>query len=305
MKKQKHGLAFEKAVYAFANTLDSKAEVLFDHKVIDRDTGTPRQCDVWINAKFGGHWPLSILVSCKDHKSKLDINDVGTFLEEKRSTGANYGVIYSKSGFTKHAIEKAKVNGIACCRLYQNEPADIPELIIFESFACLPQIQLRAIKIQSSHNIRVWNDIFDLDDEGEKFIDYIEREFHIAEQQSVENVAQTLSFPVNWELILRLVSDNKDEKIVIKIIAVWRKFKAQVEATLLNGSYSILDNSFKGSFAGPWIDTQSTHPGNGWVEIDDSKFVLPKNNMLAILYSGNIKDALNKLGSQPVGQNQK
>jgi hypothetical protein len=72
--KLRHGLAFEKAVHVFANTLDSKAEVLFDHKVPDRDTGTPRQCDVWINAKFGGHWPLSILVSCKDQKKKLNVS---------------------------------------------------------------------------------------------------------------------------------------------------------------------------------------------------------------------------------------
>ncbi|HLO99813.1 MAG TPA: restriction endonuclease, partial [Fimbriimonas sp.] len=109
----KHGIEFEKAVYEFAKALDPKAEVLFDHKVSDRDTDTLRQCDVWINAKFGGHWPLSILISCKDHSTKLDINDIGTFLEEKRSTGASYGVIYSKSGFTKPAVEKAKVNGIA------------------------------------------------------------------------------------------------------------------------------------------------------------------------------------------------
>ena len=58
----KPGRDFEEAVYAFANTL--KAEVLFDHQIPDRDTGELRQCDVWINAKFGEHWPLSILVSC-------------------------------------------------------------------------------------------------------------------------------------------------------------------------------------------------------------------------------------------------
>lgn len=302
MKEQKYGLAFEKAVFAFANTLDAKAEVLFDHKVPDRDTGTPRQCDVWINAKFGGHWPLSILVSCKDHKSKLDINDVGTFLEEKRSTGAGYGVIYSKAGFTKPAIEKAKVNGIACCKLYQNEPADIPELIVFESFACLPQIQLGVLNIQSLRSLQVWNNIFDLEDGGEKFIDYIEKEFHTAEKQSIEKVSQTSAFPENWELTLRHISDDKTEEVVIKIIAIWRKFKARIEATLLDGSYSILDNSFRGSYAGPWIDTQSTHPGDAWVEIDDPNFVLPKNNVIAILYSGNIKQALEKLGSQPLGQ---
>jgi hypothetical protein len=62
------GKAFEKAVYAFARKLDPNADVIFDAKIPDRDTGKMRQCDVWINAKFGGHWPISILVSCKDKR---------------------------------------------------------------------------------------------------------------------------------------------------------------------------------------------------------------------------------------------
>jgi hypothetical protein len=296
----KHGAEFEKAVLEFVKALDPQAEVLFNHKVPDRDTGTSRQCDVWINAKFGGHWPLSILVSCKDHNTKLDINDIGTFLEEKRSTGAGYGVIYSKAGFTKPAIEKAKINGIACCRLYQKEPADIPGLIVFESFACLPNIQLRIINIKSSRNIQIWDDIFNLKDESGIFIDYIEKEFRKAEQQSVDKVAQSLSFPLDWQLTLRHISADEDEEISFQIVAIWKKYKAHVEATLLNGSYCISNNSFRGSFTGPWIDTQNTHPGDAWVEIDEPNFVLPKNTMLAILYSGDIKDALKKLGTQPI-----
>ena len=63
MARKKPGRKYEEAVYAFAKTLDPSAEVLFDHKMPDRDTGELRQCDVWINAKFAGHWPLSILIS--------------------------------------------------------------------------------------------------------------------------------------------------------------------------------------------------------------------------------------------------
>ena len=107
-RKEKPGRKFEKAVYAFAKTLDPAAEVLFDHNVIDRDTGESRQCDVWINAKFGGHWTQSIIVSCKDHRRKLHVGDIGTFCDEKRATGATMGVIYSRTGFSKPAIQKAR-----------------------------------------------------------------------------------------------------------------------------------------------------------------------------------------------------
>lgn len=44
--KQRLGRKFEEAVYTFARTLDASAEVFFDHKVPDRDTGELRQCDV-------------------------------------------------------------------------------------------------------------------------------------------------------------------------------------------------------------------------------------------------------------------
>ena len=56
---------FEKDVWAFVKALDPSATVLFNHKVQDINTKTPRQVDAWINAKYGGHIPVAILVSCK------------------------------------------------------------------------------------------------------------------------------------------------------------------------------------------------------------------------------------------------
>ncbi|MCF7956642.1 MAG: restriction endonuclease, partial [Phycisphaerae bacterium] len=118
---------FEKDVWAFANTLSTSAEVLFDHKVMDKDTGSQRQVDVWINAKLGNHIPISILVSCKNYKRKLDITHIESFIAEVHSTSASTGVIYSSSGFTKPALKKAESHGMACCRLFRNEPTDIPK----------------------------------------------------------------------------------------------------------------------------------------------------------------------------------
>jgi hypothetical protein len=145
-KKRTLGSEFEEAVFRFAKTLDLQAEILFNQSIRDRDTGEPRQCDVWINAKLGGHWPLSILISCKDHKRKLHSGDIGTFRDEVRSTGASTGVIYNRTGFSKPALRKAQASGYPCCRIYQNEPADIPSSICFDQFACHPQIRLAITK---------------------------------------------------------------------------------------------------------------------------------------------------------------
>lgn len=154
---------FEEAVFAFVKTLDPSAEVLFNHKVPDRDTGTLRQCDAWINAKFGGHLPISILVSCKDYNSKkLDIGDIGTFCNEVRSTGASTGVIYSHIGFTQPALDKAKANGLSCCRLYRNEPADIPQVISISQFVCTLNVEFKLVTDLRLSNFKTWNDLFDV-----------------------------------------------------------------------------------------------------------------------------------------------
>lgn len=297
----KLGADFEKAVFTFAKTLDPAAEVLFDHKAPDRDTGTPRQCDVWINAKFGGHWPLSILVSCKDHNTKLDIGDIGTFCDEVRSSRASTGVIYSRAGFTKPALEKAKSNGVACCRLYQNEPADIPSSIVFEHFACTPQIRLALQTDVSKTQLKTWNDIFDIPEGNMNLLDVIASEFAKGENASIQEGAKQKSFPLDWEKNIVFITDDTGIELKVQLSGHWKWYRARLEATLLDGSYCLSDESFKGTLIGPTIDLRGEHPGEAWVEITDRSLALPTNRILAVLYQGDVKTALREnVGPQTV-----
>lgn len=286
----KPGYEFERAVYAFVEALDSSAEVLFNHKVQDRDTNTLRQCDVWINAKFGGHWPLSILVSCKDHSRKLNIGDIGTFCNEVHSTGANTGVIYSKSGFTKPAILKAKANSIACCRLYQNEPPDIPEVIWFEHFTCTQSINLVLKTDLRGSKFKTWNDLFDLQGIDSKTIilDIISETFIRSGDQVVSEYKELVkekrdSFPQDWGTELRFTVDEIDREIQVQIWGHWKRYHARLEASLLSGSYCLTGESFKGEQIGPSIDVKGDHPGEHWVEITED-FLPPSNMILAVLH---------------------
>lgn len=291
-KKRRIGLEFEEAVFRFAKTMDPHAQVLFDHSIPDRDTGEPRQCDVWINAKFGGHWPLSILVSCKDHKRKLHSGDIGTFRDEVRSTGASTGIIYSRSGFTQPALRKAQASGFPCCRLYHHEPADIPETIYFEHFACSSQIRLKLIEMLPDDTAVTWNDIFAIEHKDGTVLDNICIEIDDAERNALDQIKTTAYFPTDWELEIQLSDDRYSTSIKIRVFGHWKKYKAQMEAILLDGSYCLTDKSFQGTQFGPWIDTQSVHPGKPWTEIDETGFSMPDNRMIAILYHGNVKDAL-------------
>lgn len=298
-KSIQKGKGFELAVHAFAQSLNPAAEVLFDHKVEDRDTKTLRQCDVWINTTIAGHWPLSILVSCKDHMRKLHVGDIGAFVNEVNSTGASTGVIYSRYGFTKPAILKAKVNGIACCRLFENKQADIPEAITFHQYTCNPYFRFSITENPDPTRFRTWNDIFDaeveIDGRTRQIIDILEEEYLEGQTNSFDEGNKRNTFPLDWRTELSMTGDELGGRLCLTLIAGWHRYKARVEGHLLNGSYSINNSSFLGSISGPVIDTQSTDPGGGWTRVEGTlEAVLPNNRILLMLgfQSKNLKEHL-------------
>lgn len=296
-KSIQKGKGFELAVHAFAKSLNPAAEVLFNHKVEDRDTKTLRQCDVWINTTIGGHWPLSVLVSCKDHQRKLHVGDIGAFINEVTSTGASTGVIYSRYGFTKPAILKAKVNGIACCRLFENKQADIPEAIIFHQYTCNPYFRFTISENPDPSRFRTWNDIFDaeveIDGTIRNIIDILVEEYLEGQTNSIDEGNNRNTFPLDWRTELTMTGDELGGRLRLTLVAGWHRYKAQVEGHLLNGSYSINNSAFCGSISGPAIDTQSTNPGAGWTRVEGvPEVVLPNNRILMMLgfQSKNLKD---------------
>jgi hypothetical protein len=114
---------FERAVARFLAALDPSASVTHDASIPDKDTGDPRQRDVWIETEVMRQFPVRILVSCKRWSTKLDIQDLDAFIGEWRSSGAQVGVVYSLSGFTENALKKATSLGISCCRLFRRSNA--------------------------------------------------------------------------------------------------------------------------------------------------------------------------------------
>lgn len=306
------GRKFEEAVHAFVNALDPSAEVIFDHKALDRDTGTPRQCDVWINAKFRGHWPMSILVSCKDdahsHR-KLDIGDIGAFADDVRSTGTTMGVVYSNVGFTKNALSKAKANAIVCCRLFQNEPPDIPGSLWLPSFACASTVHLIIDPCAIAYRPMTWNELFDIrigDGEGYSTVmEAIEAQFAENERNSMDywntsNKEGANLFPPDWDSDLELNIPGIQGKLRLRVLIGWRRYRARTEAVLLNGSYCLWDGSFRGTLATPSVDLRSGHPGAGWEEISSSDVPADSSRIVIALCSPNLEDSLRQaIGEKP------
>lgn len=287
MKKEKVGYGFERAVYDFASRLDPKAEVLFDHKVPDKDTGTPRQCDVWINANFGNHIPISILISCKDHGRKLDVGDIGNFCDEVRSTRATTGVIYSRSGFTKPALEKAKANSLSCCRLYLNEPGELPESLQMPCFLSNPRIGL---VIKSSLGIpRIslgvpLREIFKIpvnlpNGRTSSVVDTILSRFYELSREAMTEAKEADRLPKEWYMEDHLGEPETEFFCTIFLSGSWKHYRSLAKATLLNGSYCLNNDSYSGWFISPPIHAYNAIPGEEWEQIqEDTPF--PKNAII-------------------------
>lgn len=278
MKKEKVGYGFERSVYDFVSRLDAEADVLFDHNVPDRDTGTMRQCDAWITAKFGHHFPISILVSCKDHGRKLDVGGIGTFCDEVRSTGASTGVIYARGGFTKPAVDKATANGLSCCRLYINEHGELPESLHMPCFLSNPRIgiSIKATVDGScfSHSVP-FNDIFNLpvtlpDGQPGTVLDLILSRFYELSREAVMEAKESDILPREWYREIYLGTVGSQFYCTIGLHGSWKHYKSHAKATLLNGSYCVTDSTYFGWRISPPIHSFNAHPGEQWAEIEEN-----------------------------------
>jgi len=297
---------FEMAVAKFVAALDPKASVKHNVKIPDAHTGTPRQRDVWVEARVCQHFPVTVYISCKREARSLNQQDVDAFIGEFISSGANLGIIYSYSGFGERAIQKAKTLGISCCRLFENEPPDIPDTLLFSSFHCYtPRISLSVIApLDPCWKLISWNELFKLEvcelDIRKLLIDKIVEVYFEGERESVKQARNGEFFPGNWARLLKYVYDTSKYSLQIMICGLWNIYEARLEAYLIEGSYNFLSGEFIGTQFSPVIDTYSSHPGPGWTLINKAPTAeLTKGGIKAvcIMSGGNVKESLiEKLG---------
>lgn len=264
---------FELAIRNFVAALDPKAKVIHNAKLPDIDTGKPRQIDVWVEAKVCNLYPFKILISCKRWSRKISQQDVDAFIGELRSSGAHKGVIYSYKGFTKPAVEKAKKIGISCCKLYQNEVPDLPKSLIVSFYCSNSSYRLRI----NSESLNDWgedtfSEIFSITDNKKKssqtLLEKLDIAFQEEEKLTIKKALDNKLFPKSWQVAIK-VTKPKYKELIVYLEGKFRIYRANIEGQLVSGHYSFTEDEFMGSFASPWIDTQSSEPGPNWELVTD------------------------------------
>lgn len=299
---------FEIAVANFVAALDPQADVRHNVLLPDRNTGHPRQRDVWIEARICRIFPVRAYISCKRRSRKLDEQDLDAFFGEWRSSGAEVGVVYSYLGFTQPAIQKGQALGIHCCRLFSNQPPDIPEVLVFQSYCCVPKGKMSVVgPALVEWGLNTYGDLFAVklaDPEGPSTVlDKIVSVFHEEEAKIVQGSRREETFPTDWSAVL-VLWDEKRERRPLKIVinGMWEIYRGKMEAHLVEGSYSYTAGEFIGQQAGPAVDMLGPTPGPGWERLDQRPSTFEPNSVTAILYHGNVRDAFIKaLGPESLG----
>lgn len=102
----KSGKLFESATKRVVEKLHPSRDTRTNVRVMGKFTKYPREIDVQLvdpsNYEF-------VAFECKDHKAKIDVEYVESFITKLQDVGATKGAIVSNSGFTQSAQNIAKV----------------------------------------------------------------------------------------------------------------------------------------------------------------------------------------------------
>lgn len=278
---------FEEAVGKFLTALGKGAVVKADASKPDRDTGTPRQRDVWIDAKLFGHFPVSIHVSCKRYKRKLNQQDIDAFVGELASSEANKGVLYSFSGYSENALKKADSRGISCCRLLGRGSPDIPAELTIPSYLFSGQMGLDFKKAKAwTWKLRTWDDLLAVECEpgDQTVLDLIASQFDELEQQAVDELPGDSAVPGETSTTLTVhPAGDAAESLTFNVSVHWRVHRGKMSAHLVEGSYVENTGEFLGRHVFPIVDMKSIDPGPGWEEVDSAE---PSSQFVYIIRSG-------------------
>ncbi len=296
---------FEIAVAEFLRALDQNAKVTHDAKIPDAHTGKPRQRDVWVEGNLCQLFPIKVLVSCKFTADRLNEQDIDAFNGEFIASRANKGVIYSKTGFTDAAIDKSKVLGFSCCRLYSNQPPDLPEALILSAYCSRNQAALILTERPDSlWGLTNWSDLFAtpvlVGTKEEIALDAICALFKHFFEQSFDSTKILVGVPVPWSVEIALKHPTAPvAPLRIRLSGRWQTWVGKTEAYLLNGSYSITEGRFAGSMSTPVVDTWGVDPGPGWSPCD-APAQSPSNTCHFFIQGKTRESLIDVLGPMPL-----
>jgi hypothetical protein len=102
-----HWKEYEDQVLQYFQERFPQALIKKNAQLPGRLSKTNRDIDILIESQIFGH-SIQIAIECKNWSSKLDVADVGVFIDRLKDVGISKGVIVSKLGYTNSAHQRAR-----------------------------------------------------------------------------------------------------------------------------------------------------------------------------------------------------
>jgi hypothetical protein len=292
---------FEQAVTRFISAAGPEAKVTYNAIIPDEHTGKPRQRDVWIEWRLFGHYPCKALASCKYLGRKLHQQDIDHFNGEFQSSGAQVGIVYSKEGYNDNAIDKSRKLGFHCCRLYRDQPPEIPTHLISSIYLFQPCCMMLMTGEAGDRPLTLWKDALAL-----PHFDYtvlVSLAAKYDEFQKMANHKDTWRKAKEGEEWFVQVTDDRGP-LFVGIRTFYKVWKAKADYMLLEGSYNFSSEDFQGQQKAPVVDMHSFNPDPCWEPITELPDEFPVNSA-AIIMSGSSVKSLNLAGERVLPPPQK
>lgn len=97
---------YEQEVLEYLQTKFVGSTITRDVKLPGKLSNTPRQIDILIDSQIAD-MHVRVAVECKRWKSKLNVQDVGEFVDKLRDIGISRGMMIARQGYTKAAYQRA------------------------------------------------------------------------------------------------------------------------------------------------------------------------------------------------------
>ncbi|MER7244327.1 restriction endonuclease [Kribbella sp. NPDC000426] len=97
---------FERSVHQFIAQLDPTTIVRHDQRLPGLLSGALRQVDVWATGSLAGA-EITVAFECKRYRRPVAVGTIDEFAGKLQDLGADRGIVYSYSGFTPAAVNRA------------------------------------------------------------------------------------------------------------------------------------------------------------------------------------------------------
>lgn len=225
-----HWKLYERLVAALHKKLDPNAKVSWDTKVKGKG-GNMRQIDVMVEGRVGSA-PILLVVECKRYASKVGVELIDGFIGKLSDVGADKGVIVSKSGFTRDALQRAEHGGVIACVLRPAKDEDWQGYLRSLQLRVASRVTLLeglTLNLSDGRSISS-SGMFQVDQNGKpEFVDIIIKR-RLSENPRPDGDVVEMEFPSPYRIIR---DDGKDVRVLNAVFRPRQIDAFQVDALVV------------------------------------------------------------------------